>query len=86
MLAALVHFDPETETDSRVVWYENVDGAGNYSTARLISTDPSGARSIQAADMDGDGDADVVMSVIYENELSGTRIKMAKVVSVARLT
>ena len=67
VLAALVHFDPETESDTRVVWYENQDGAGTFSAARLITAEASGVRSVHADDVDGDGDPDVTMSVIYES-------------------
>lgn len=66
LLAALVRFDPETEIDSRVVWYPN-DGTGTFGAARLITTEASGVRSLHSADIDGDGDKDVAMSVIYES-------------------
>ncbi len=43
-----------------VAWYENQDGAGFATDARLISTLTDGARSVLAVDMDGDGDVDVL--------------------------
>ncbi|MDP2687429.1 MAG: T9SS type A sorting domain-containing protein [Aequorivita sp.] len=43
-----------------VVWYENLDGAGNFSSQKIISTSMDGAYIVIAADIDGDGDMDVV--------------------------
>jgi hypothetical protein len=46
--------------DNTIAWYEN-DGASPPSwTKRTISTDAQGARSVFAADLEGDGDMDVV--------------------------
>ena len=46
--------------DSKIAWYEN-DGAADPSfTARTITTSADGARSVYAADMDNDGDIDVL--------------------------
>ena len=38
-------------------WYENVDGRGTFGTEHLFT---SGAGAVTAADMDGDGDTDIV--------------------------
>lgn len=43
-----------------VVWYENLDGLGNFSTAKIISNTVDGAYRVIAADIDGDGDKDVI--------------------------
>ncbi|MDC8000387.1 T9SS type A sorting domain-containing protein [Aequorivita todarodis] len=43
-----------------VVWYENLDGQGNFSNQKIISTQVDGAFSVIAADIDGDGDLDVL--------------------------
>ncbi len=45
-------------TDNTIAWYEN-DGAENF-TERVISTGASGAYSVTTADVDGDGDMDVL--------------------------
>ena len=46
--------------DDTIAWYEN-DGAANPSfTAADIATSADGARGVSVADMDGDGDMDIV--------------------------
>lgn len=46
--------------DNKVAWFEN-NGAGPPAfTMRLISTNALGARAVHAADLDGDGDLDVL--------------------------
>ena len=63
--------------DDKIAWYES-DGAADPSfTARTISTSADGARSVYAADIDNDGDMDVLSAstnddkiVWYENGLS----------------
>ena len=47
-------------TDDTVAWYEN-DGAANPSfTKAVIATSADEVRNIDLADMDGDGDIDIV--------------------------
>jgi hypothetical protein len=61
--------------DGKIAWYENTDGAGSFGDQQLISTSAAGAWALHAADIDGDGDQDV-LSVAetanaiawYENE------------------
>ncbi|CAM9978200.1 unnamed protein product, partial [Discosporangium mesarthrocarpum] len=60
--------------DDRVVWYENTDGLGSFSMGTDISTTADGSHSVFAADIDGDGDLDVLSAsakndrvVWYEN-------------------
>ena len=50
--------------DDTIAWYEN-DGAANPSwTAADIATNADGAYSVFAADMDNDGDMDIVSSSV----------------------
>jgi hypothetical protein len=46
--------------DDRIAWYENVGGAGASWTPRTISSAAIDASSVYAADVDGDGDVDVL--------------------------
>eukprot|EP00944_MAST-04C_sp_MAST-4C-sp1_P001464 g1464.t1 len=50
-----------SENDDKIAWYENADGKGTFSstTHHIITTQANGARSVYAADVDGDGDIDV---------------------------
>ena len=61
--------------DNKIAWYEN-DGAADPSfTARTITTSADGAWSVYAADIDNDGDMDVLTAtpddhkiIWYEND------------------
>ena len=46
--------------DSRIVWYENIDGKGTFGDQAIIATRADRATSVNAADLDGDGDMDVL--------------------------
>ena len=47
--------------DSKVAWYENLDGQGLFGQQKVVATGPSyGAMSVEAADLDGDGDLDIL--------------------------
>jgi hypothetical protein len=46
--------------DNTIAWYENTAGNGTTWTARNIGTDAGGAQAVSAADVDGDGDIDVL--------------------------
>ena len=41
-------------------WLENLDGQGHFGNLRMITTQPQQLKSVQAADLDGDGDQDVL--------------------------
>lgn len=44
----------------KVIWYENLDGHGNFSGQKVLDSNAEGAFSVIAADLDGDGDMDVI--------------------------
>jgi hypothetical protein len=57
-------------TDNTIAWYEN-DGAADPSwSASDIATSASGARSVFAADIDGDGDLDVISASYADNTIA----------------
>ncbi|MBN2327273.1 MAG: VCBS repeat-containing protein, partial [Candidatus Omnitrophica bacterium] len=54
-------------TDYKVAWYENLDGRGSFGSQKIIATMGERTRTAYAADLDGDGDVDVV-SAQYPND------------------
>ncbi len=48
-----------------LAWYENIDGQGSFSSENIISTTADGAHSIFTADLDNDGDNDVINASLY---------------------
>jgi hypothetical protein len=44
----------------KIIWYENLDGQGNFSVQKIISNTADGAFTVVAGDLDGDGDMDVI--------------------------
>ena len=56
--------------DDTIAWYEN-DGAENPSwTAADIATSADGAQSVFAADMDGDGDMDIISASAIDDTIA----------------
>jgi hypothetical protein len=51
--------------DSKIAWYAN-DGTGHFGPQQVISTNAWGASCVYAADLDGDGDMDVLSAFNYE--------------------
>ena len=56
--------------DDKIAWYENLDGAGTFSEQNVISVDAIGAQSVFAADLDRDGDADVLSASTIDNKIA----------------
>eukprot|EP00944_MAST-04C_sp_MAST-4C-sp1_P012491 g12491.t1 len=57
-------------TDNKIAWYENIDGNGAFSAQKTISTQADGAKSVYAADIDGDGDIDVLSASHTDNKIA----------------
>ena len=77
-----------TDSDA-IAWYENALGDGTVWTEHEISLAASDPRSVFAADLDGDGDADVVAALAgedtiawYENALGDGTVWTERAVSV----
>ncbi len=76
--------------DDKIAWYENDGNSPPAFTARTISTAANGARSVFAADVDGDGDTDVLSAspdddkiAWYENDGASPPDFTARVISTA---
>ncbi len=46
--------------NDRIAWYENLNGNGSFSSQQVISSSADDANQVYAADIDGDGDIDVI--------------------------
>jgi len=53
-----------------VAWYENLDGQGSFSNAKQISTLEITPYAIHPADLDGDGDMDVLCAAWQGNRIT----------------
>lgn len=56
--------------DDKISWYENLDGQGNYGELQIISTNADGANSVFSADIDSDGDMDVVSTSSFDDKVA----------------
>lgn len=55
--------------DQKVAWHENVNGDGSVWIEHIISTEADGVWSVYAADLDGDGDPDVLAAAFWDNKI-----------------
>jgi hypothetical protein len=54
----------------RIEWYENIDGIGTFGAPQEIRMGPGGIGTVYGADMDGDWDADVLVSLVLDRAIS----------------
>ncbi|AWI26464.1 FG-GAP-like repeat-containing protein [Flavobacterium pallidum] len=47
-------------SDDKIAWYENTDGLGTFGTQQVLSVTAVSASVVRLADMDGDGDLDII--------------------------
>ena len=59
-----------SEGDDAIAWYENDGGANPSWTAADIATSANGAQSVYVADMDGDGDLDIVSASYVDDTIA----------------
>jgi hypothetical protein len=58
-----------SDSDHKVVWYENTDGLGEFSYDHIITTNASQPHSVCAFDVNNDGNQDVVVALSYDNKI-----------------
>ena len=56
--------------DDKIAWYENTDGLGTFGAGQIISNSANGATSVYAADVDGDGDVDVLSASFVDDKIA----------------
>jgi hypothetical protein len=56
--------------DFKIAWYENTDGLGNFGSQQIITQNTIQASSVFAADIDGDGDMDVLSASYTDNKIA----------------
>ncbi|WP_026755727.1 T9SS type A sorting domain-containing protein [Sediminibacter sp. Hel_I_10] len=56
--------------DDKIAWYENIDGQGNFSSQKIITTNADSARSVFAVDIDNDGDVDVLSASLSDDKIA----------------
>src|SRR5690606_19789837 len=59
-----------SNSNDKIVWYENIDGLGTFSKPNLISTSVNQPTSTYATDIDGDGDLDVLSSSFSDDKVA----------------
>ncbi|MDY7080488.1 MAG: FG-GAP-like repeat-containing protein, partial [Chloroflexota bacterium] len=57
-------------TDNTVAWWENTNGSGTSWTERTVDAAFGGAASAHAADVDGDGDLDVLGAASVDDDIT----------------
>jgi hypothetical protein len=59
-----------SDSDDVVAWYENLGGRPTQFQRRLVSTDAAYVRSAYAADLDGDGDLDLMSASANDHRIA----------------
>ena len=58
------------EADHEITWWENTDGAGTTWTEHVVDSDYYSASSVYAADINGDGDTDILGAAWDADEIT----------------
>ena len=56
--------------DGEIVWFENLDGTGSFGSKNVINIEHQFPRSVIAADIDNDGDMDVIASSQNDDKIA----------------
>ncbi|WP_420401960.1 FG-GAP-like repeat-containing protein [Flagellimonas sp.] len=57
-------------SDDEIFWFKNIDGQGNFEPQQSIVTNAGSFNSIFAADLDGDGDMDVLSASTRDSKIA----------------
>jgi hypothetical protein len=57
-------------TDNEIVWYENLDGLGDFGSKNIISSNANTAFHVNGADIDNDGDMDILSASGGDNKIA----------------
>lgn len=66
----VIRSSPPSIHGDTIAWIENL-GSGRFSEQRIVTSEADGAHSVFAADLDGDGDVDVVSASIMDSDALG---------------
>ena len=66
----VIRSSPPSIHGDTIAWLENL-GGGRFSDQRIVTSEADGAHSVVAADLDGDGDVDVVSASIMASDALG---------------
>lgn len=56
--------------DDKIAWYENEDGLGTFGPQNIITQNADGVNEINAADINGDGDIDIISASYLDNTVA----------------
>lgn len=59
-----------SQVDKKIAWYKNLDGTGNFGPQQILSNNVTGANSAAACDIDKDGDNDVLVTSLNDDQIT----------------
>jgi hypothetical protein len=59
-----------SSADDKIAWYENTDGKGTFGELNVITTSADRTRAVYAADLDSDGDNDVLSASFIDDKIA----------------